>query len=314
MVTERLRELADRLAAGFDAYEAAEGPLPGFSAGRRASLIRQLVDSSRVSVYVEHLRTASLSQQASDASDAWWFNPIKAAIIRHREGEVDEAFWIIFLLTHFGRHRRAGWRYVREVYGAFGTGEPWSWQRVSADVTGFRNWLDAHRQNLTDPSRPYGFGNHRKYESLAGWTDAGTGSVVASYIAWVGDPPEHRIRFGAAIAAAGNDPEAAFDILYKSMGAVDRFGRLARFDYLTMIGRIRLADIHAGKAYLEGSTGPLRGARLLFQPAGGPSLTVATLEAKAAALCPYLGVTFDVFEDALCNWQKSPAEFKRFRG
>lgn len=314
MVTERLRKLADRLAAGFDAYESAEGPLPGFSPSRRASLIWQLVDSSRVSMYVEHLRTASLSQQAANASNAWWFNPIKAAIIRHREGEVDEAFWIIFLLTHFGRNRRAGWRYVREVYGALGTGEPWSWPRVSADVTEFRDWLDANRQNLDDPTRPHGFGNHRKYESIAGWTGAGTGSVVASYVAWVGDPPEHRIRFGAAIAAAGNDPQAAFDILYKSMAAVHRFGRLARFDYLTMIGRIRLADIHAGKAYLEGSTGPLRGARLLFQPAGGAALTVAALEAKAAALCAYLGVTFDVFEDAVCNWQKSPAEFNRFRG
>jgi hypothetical protein len=27
-----------------------------------------------------------------------------------------------------------------------------------------------------------------------------------------------------------------------------------------------------------------------------------------------LDVGFDVIEDALCNWQKSPAEFKPFRG
>jgi hypothetical protein len=309
-----LRQLTSRLAAGFDAYEAAEGPLPGLSAARRASLIGQLADSSRMSMYVEHLRTVSLSPQAADPSDVGWFNPIKAAIIRHREGDLDEAFWLIFLLTHFGRHRRAGWRYVREVYGACGTGEPWSWEWVSADVTGFRDWLDAHRQDLADPSRPCGFGNHRKYESLSGWTAAGTGSVVASYVAWVGDPPEHRHRFGAALAAVGGDPHAAFDLLYQSMSAVHRFGRLARFDYLTMIGRIRLADIQAGKAYLGGSTGPLRGARLLFQPVGGPALTVATLEAKAAVLRGYLDVNFDVLEDALCNWQKCPAEFRRFRG
>lgn len=313
MVTGRLRQLAGRLAAGLDAYEAAEGPLPGLSAARRASLIGQLADSSRVGMYVEHLRTASLSPQAADPSDGW-FNPIKAAIIRHREGDVDEAFWLIFLLTHFGRHRRAGWRYVREVYGACGMGEPWSWERVSADVTGFRDWLDEHRQDLADPSRPRGFGNHRKYESLSGWTAAGTGSVVASYVAWVGDPPQHSIRFGAALAAAGSDPHAAFDRLYQSMAAVRRFGRLARFDYLTMIGRIRLAGIQAGQAYLEGSTGPLRGARLLFESVGGPALTAAALETRAAVLRGYLDVTFDVLEDALCNWQKSPAEFRRYRG
>ena len=313
MVTGRQRQLTSQLAVGFDAYEAAEGPLPGLSAARRASLIGQLADSSRVSMYVERLRTVSLSPQAADPSDGW-FNPIKAAIIRHREGDVDEAFWLIFLLTHFGRHRRAGWRYVREVYGACGAGEPWSWERVSADVTGFRDWLDAHRQNVADPSRPRGFGNHRKYESLSGWTAAGTGSVVASYVAWVGDPPRHSIRFGAALAAADSDPHVAFDRLYQSMAAIRRFGRLARFDYLTMIGRIRLVGIQAGQAYLEGSTGPLRGARLLFESADGPALTAAALEARAAVLRGYLDVTFDVLEDALCNWQKSPAEFRRYRG
>ena len=98
------------------------------------------------------------------------------------------------------------------------------------------------------------------------------------------------------------------------MAAVHRFGRLARFDYLTMIGRIRLAGIQAGQAYLEGSTGPLRGARLLFESVGGPALTAAALEARAAVLRGYLDVTFDVLEDALCNWQKSPAEFRRYRG
>ena len=315
MVTERLRQLASRLSSGFDAYEAGEGPLPGFTPARRASLVRQLVDSSRVNMYVEHLCTVTLSRGAADPSDSYWFNPLKAAIIRHREGEDDEAFWMIFLLTHFGKHRRAGWRYVREVYGALGSGEPWSWKRVTGDVGEFRDWLDVHQAQLSDPSLPYGFGNHRKYESLAGWTDAGTGSVVASYVTWVGgEPPQHHIRFDEALTAAGNDPEAAFGILYRSMAAVHRFGRLARFDYLSMIGRVGLADIHPGKAYLQGSTGPLKGAQLLFQPAGEPKLMAATLEDKAAALRSHLGVTFDVLEDALCNWQKSPAEFRRFRG
>jgi hypothetical protein len=314
VVNERQRQLVDRLAAGFDTYEAMEGPLPGLSSGGRVSLIRQLVDSSRVNMYAEYLTAADLSPQAADPSNAYWFNPLKAAIIRHRHGEDDDAFWLIFLLTHFGRHRRAKWRYVREVYGALGSGDPWNWWRVAGNIDEFRHWLDAHREQLNDPSEPYGFGNHRKYESLAGWTDAGTGTVVASYVAWVGEPPDHRARFGEAIGAAGNDPEAAFDILYRSMTEVHRFGRLARFDYLSMTGRIGLADIRAGKAYLSGSTGPLKGARLLFQGAGKSELTVTVLEDKTAVLGSYLGVTFDVIEDALCNWQKSPAAFRRFRG
>jgi hypothetical protein len=313
VVTQQRRQLADRLAAGFNAYEVEEGPLPGLTPARRATLIQQLVESSRVNMYVVHLCAVDLSPQAADPSDTYWFNPVKAAIIRHREGEDDEAFWLIFLLTHFGKHRRAGWRYVREVYGALGSGEPWTWQRVTNNIEEFRDWLDAYQAQLNDPPLPHGFGNHRKYESLAGWTDAGTGSIVASYVAWVGEPPQHCVRFGKA-TTAGSSPEDAFDILYRSMVQVHRFGRLARFDYLSMIGRVGLTDIRPGKMYLQNSTGPLKGARLLFQPPGEPEVAVAMLEDKAAVLERHLGVTSDVIEDALCNWQKSPADFKRFRG
>jgi hypothetical protein len=313
VLTEQRQQLAERLATAFDAYISEDGPLPGLSFGRRASLIGQLVESSRVNMYIAYLSSIDLSPKAADPSNVYWFNPVKAAIINHRSGEDDEAFWLIFLLTHFGKHRRAGWRYVREVYGALGSRKPWSWQRVAADVGEFRDWLDAHRAALNDPLLPYGFGNHRKYESLAGWTEAGTGTVVASYVAWVGESRQHRVRFGQA-TATGDGPEDAFNILYRSMVQVHRFGRLARFDYLSMIGRIGLATIRPGKTYLRNSTGPLKGARMLFQPPRGPELAVATLEEMAATLGGRLGVTFDVMEDALCNWQKSPDEFRRYRG
>ncbi len=313
MVAKRWRSLAEQLDAGFDAYEADQGLLPGLTPESRPCLVRQLVDSCRVNAYVEHLCAAPLSPQAADPSDNW-FNPLKAAIIRHRQDDDDEAFWLVFLRTHFGRHRRAGWRYVREIYGALSSGEPWTWRRVTADVNGFRNWVDAYQPHSVKPAIPHGFGNHRKYESLAGWTDAGTGSVVASYIDWVGDPPQHEYRFRAALAEAESDPQGAFDILYRSMNVIRRFGRLARFDYLSLIGKIGLASVHPGKAYLQGSTGPLRGAQLLFQPPEEPNLTVAAFEDRTATLRAHLGVTFDVIEDALCNWQKSPDQFRPFRG
>src|SRR5258705_6566364 len=91
VVNERRRQLTDRLAAGFDAYEAQEGPLPGLSPATRACLIRQLVESSRVNTYVEYLCSVDLSPQAADPRDVYWFNPLKAAIIHHREGRDDEA-------------------------------------------------------------------------------------------------------------------------------------------------------------------------------------------------------------------------------
>ncbi|HEV2687133.1 MAG TPA: hypothetical protein VGV35_01225, partial [Bryobacteraceae bacterium] len=108
---------------------------------------------------------------------------------------------------------------------------------------------------------------------------------------------------------AGGDPGAAFDSLYRSMEVVRRFGRLARFDYLTMVGKLELAPIKPGSAYLNGSTGPLAGARLLF---GNGS--AANLDEWVIQLDGKLQVGMQVLEDSLCNWQKSPEAFKAFRG
>lgn len=308
------RELADRLLNGLQAFEAEVAPLPGLTPARRESLISQIVNSSRSTWYVQHLCSIALSPDAADPRDTYWFNPVKAAIIRHGAGEDDEAFWLVFLLTHFGNHRYAGWRYVREIYGALGYGHPWTWDRVTTEVNEFRDWLDAYRARLSNPRVPLGFGNHRKYESLAGWTPSGTGAVVASYISWVGEPPIHSRRFDDAAVQAEGDPEVAFDLLYGSMRSVHRFGRLGRFDYLTMAGRIGLANIRPGRAYLRNSTGPMKGARLLFQSPSNEALAASVLEDKAVALGSYLGIGFDVLEDALCNWQKTPEVFRRFRG
>ena len=93
-----------------------------------------------------------------------------------------------------------------------------------------------------------------------------------------------------------------------------RFGRTAKFDYLAMISRLGLYDIRPGRAFLAGSTGPLKGARLLFDSPGAEPSKSGALETKVIELQSYLQVGFDTIEDALCNWQKSPATFRPFRG
>ena len=95
------------------------------------------------------------------------------------------------------------------------------------------------------------------------------------------------------------------------MGAnVIRFGRLARFDYLAMLGKLGLAQIEPGSTYMDGSTGPRRGALSLY----GQGYKAADLDHWLIELDQVLGVGMQVLEDALCNWQKSPNVFKHFRG
>ena len=98
------------------------------------------------------------------------------------------------------------------------------------------------------------------------------------------------------------------------MGDVVSFGRTARFDYLTMIGKLGLAHIEPGSTYMHGATGPFVGAKLLFGEADTANLNRASLDEMLIELEAYLNVGMQAMEDALCNWQKSPSVFRAFRG
>ncbi len=281
-------------------------PMPGASTDeRKQAFVEQLVESVRRVRYVEVLRGRRLSHRCIDPAEEC-FDPVKAAILEFRAGNVDEACWLVFLFVHFGKHRRGGWRYIRDIYGRLGTGR-WAWDEVSNNLRGFRAWLRRHLDEIRRPGA--GFGNHRKYESLNADSEAGAGSVVASYVHWATSQGGHARMFARAISDSNGDPGTAFHTLYKSMEVVKRFGRTARFDFLTMISKIGIADIRPSTAYLIGSTGPAAGAKLLFG-----DLPTGTLEAAVADLGRRFGVGMQVMEDALCNWQKSPEKFKAFRG
>jgi hypothetical protein len=234
------------------------------------------------------------------------FDAEKAVAYHTQERDIDEASWLVFLMTHFGRPADSGWRRLKDVYGMLGKGV-WDWKRVRENPSAFTDWLAKNSNRIRGK-----FGNHRKYETLRSDSDRGTGKVIESYIRWVG-PADHRTKFANVVRAVGNDPHAIFDALYHDLN-VKSFGRLAKFDYLSLIGRYALAPIDAGSAYLNGATGPTRGARLLFdgQPDGASSPD--QLQAMLDALDQDLQVTMKVMEDALCNWQKNPTVFVHFKG
>jgi hypothetical protein len=305
---ESERNLAERLAEGFSNFETDSGALPGLiQIGRRDTLVRQIVDSDRRNRYVAYLLGSDLGASRTDPRSTY-FDPLKASIIHTRNGDTDEAFWMVFLFVHFGRHARGGWRYAAEVYGGAGPEQVWTWTCIVGDVEGFRDWIADNAERIQLGSPRCGFGNHRKYERLAN-----TGQTISTYVEWVGASHHHLDRFDDAIEHSADGADA-FDALFRSLSGVRRFGRTAKFDYLTMIDRLGLSEIHPGRAYIGGSTGPLRGARLLFDsPSAQPSSPHA-LDIKVIELQAYLQVGFESIEDALCNWQKSPATFRPFRG
>jgi Alpha-glutamyl/putrescinyl thymine pyrophosphorylase clade 3 len=307
-------KLAGQLASALQSFQQQKLPLPGIrSSACRDALIEQIIESIHRIKYIELMRKRDISPlRPNPTSDL--FDPLKAAVFHQRQGNLDEAFWLVFLSVHFGKNRRTGWRLARDVYGALGTAPVWDWARASASPQTFRRWLAANRATLQGGDGvARHFGNHRKYQSLDAYSASGTGAAVETYVRWVGAPRTHSQLIRDAQNAVGTDLRKVFDYLYKSMRAVASFGRTAKFDYLTMIGKLDLAPIEPGSTYMVGATGPLTGARLLF---GQPKAGAADLDSKLVQLDAYLKLRFgmQVLEDGLCNWQKSPAKFVPFRG
>lgn len=294
-----------RLEAALATYPTASRPLPGVaSAACRQILAKQMVASLRRRDYRDLIRNRPIDPKRADPDDRM-FDPERAAVLHARAGRSDEAVWLTFLATHFGKHRTYGWSRVRDVYSGLDSGV-WTWDRVRASPGAFRVWLGANAAAIGG-----GFGNHRKYESLVG--ARGTGAVAEDLVTWVGPGGSLAAKFADLVREGGNDPNTLFDHMYRSFN-VARFGRLGRFDFLSTIGRLGILPIEPGSAYLDGATGPLRGARLLFSGTPDAALAAAVLEEWLLDLDRSLRVGMEVMEDSLCNWQKSPGAFIHFRG
>lgn len=307
-------KLAQQLEAGLSSFDSQSRALPGIkSRANRTAFVEQLVESIRRIKYISVIRSRKLSSSRADPSSDI-FDPIMAAVLRMREGQIDEAFWFVFLFVHFGKHQRDGWRLVRDVYGRLGRGAPWDWTRTSAHPERFRKWLANYQAHLKRAGITCHFGNHRKYQSLDANKSAGTGAAFESYVEWVDPPRTHQMLFQEVYKKCDGDPKATFDYLYRSMNDVVSFGRMAKFDYLTMVGKLGLAPIEPGSTYMQGATGPVSGARLLFGGNKNAPLKHEVLETWLGQLGARLNVGMQVLEDALCNWQKSPSLFKPFRG
>jgi hypothetical protein len=285
--------------------------LPGIpSQAELMALVAQMVDSVARVDYVKAIAARDISPARLDPKNAHMFDPLRAAIQHMRNGNEDEAFWLIFLFVHCGKHLSKGYGLLRMVYGAFNDNFVWTWKKFSANPDLFSMWLHQHLDEITKQRKNFPFGNHRKYESLKH-----LGVTLSSYADWVGPLKSHRKLIDAAKAEVGTDPKELFDYLYYSMDAVHRFGRTGKFDYLTMVGKIGLENIEPPSAYMVHGTGPVRGARLLFGGAAdNTSLSKKKLDELSVELDGALGVGMQVIEDSLCNWQKSPSQYLSFRG
>src|ERR1039458_727084 len=294
---------AKAISKRLNAFDEKVHPLPGIEdEDARRTFIFQIVESVRRIRFVQEVSKRSIAESRKDPSTEY-FDPVRAAILHKREGELDEASWLVFLFVHFGKNATSGYRLIADVYGKMGQGGVWTWAQVSQDPLAFRHWLDKNQQNLKTSDHIHrGFGNHRKYQSLDAWKPTGTGEAVHTYATWVTDSGGHGELFTNALEVAGGDPEEAFAHLFTEMNAVTSFGRTAKFDYLAMIGKLGLAEIRPNSVHFGGATGPVTGARLLFTGKMKSDDSRKKLESFSDSLASHLYVDKQAIEDSLCNW------------
>lgn len=275
------------------------------------ALLRQIYDSVRRVEYYFALRKRKFDPTRGDpASES--FDPIRAAIQQHRLGLLDEAAWLAFLSTHFGVNVRTRWRLVREVYGSLGDGTRWNWARVRKDPKRLSDWITDNHGRFRGI-----FGNHRKYMSLKPSAPAGTAQAIESYVLWINSYSSHTQLSLTFQDRAGDNQSLLFDAIYKDMKKnIKAFGRTGCFDYLCTMGKLGFLPIEPGSPYIVGSTGPRKGVATLL---GNAQLKPKELEHKVKPLGSALsdaGVNYamQVLEDAICNWQKNPNQYRKFRG
>ena len=307
----RYKELGDNLHREILSFERLNGKLPGLTPpGALEALVYQMVDSQRK---IDRIKRAAARipnvERTIPASVS--FDPEFAAVYHLKDGNYDEAWWLTFLSVHFGRHRSDNWDLCALIYGGNGPDPYWTWPKISEDPSQFRPWLNSmvSSRNSKFPR----FGNHRKYESLSS-ESSGLASVVESYVALVAAYGDHNGWIGDAKERANDGPQRTFRELYNDCSRILRFGRLAKFDFLTLAGKIGLEDIEADALYLSEATGPKRGAKLLFYGSREASASNSQLESDAQMLGRSLGLGMQAMEDSICNWQKDPTKILSFRG
>ena len=160
------REAADLIAKRVAVFSETRQHLPGIQdLWRRDAFVEQVIESLRRVRYVAAIRERGVSARRTDPNDAS-FDPLKASIFFHDQGSIEEAFWMVFFFVHFGKHKKGGWRFAREIYGRLGDRGTWDWATTSVDPEGFREWLGANEPQVRRPGVPGGFGNHRQVREL----------------------------------------------------------------------------------------------------------------------------------------------------
>ena len=247
------------------------------------------------------------------------FNAKFGAVELCKDGQLDEAVWLIFLHTHFGDEEDCGGgggctptpsgssNLLKGVYGSFGLKPVWTFEEFKSEHENFLSTPHMTKENIKGLGK---FSNHRKRET---YDPEAIYRVLREYKEKFLNPYENFSEMIEKIEdEIKRNPTEYFKHLYNRLDQtkyhIYRFGRLAIFDFLAMLGNLEIIPIEPDSVHLKGSSGPLFGANALIN--GDKSKKkfkvdeVLNLEEKIDKLDKELNFGKQVLEDSICIWQK----------
>src|SRR5437762_2471461 len=98
-----------RIAATLKRHSASVRPLPGIAApAALETLSLQFVASLRREAYYRLVQRRTISVRRADPNDPH-FDAERAVAYHIQQGNIDEAAWLVFLMTHLGRSEDTSW-------------------------------------------------------------------------------------------------------------------------------------------------------------------------------------------------------------
>lgn len=226
------------------------------------------------------------------------FDPLTLAVLQQQQGNDEEAWWLVFLAAYFGKHKKTVWALLQGVYTALDTSIQWTWENTYLNKKLFDQWINDNQEFL----RKLGsFGEQHKYQTLDVHKTAKVVADINSYIDWVQQNGSHKEILNNAVRQVGSKPGDLFHYLYLSIDKGTHLTRPLKFEYLTLIGKLGLADIEPVDAYLMELPALKKGARWLFIGNEDANIGVKELNQSLKDLAQYLDFYYgiQVLEDAL---------------
>ncbi|VXD18947.1 hypothetical protein [Marinoscillum sp. 108] len=306
--------LVNQLKQQLEKFDNEVFPLPGIADGDNMEcFIKQVIDSIRRVKYVTTIKEKPLTGHCTNALSVG-FNPIMAASWHLRNGDIDEAMWLVFLLTYFGKSKSSGWRLMRGFYSGLGSSPAyWTWKHAYHNKEDLEAWLLERAEEVKSLGV---FSNHRRYTSFKANSKKGPLFVFSNYFKWVGNNGSHIAKFDSLETLSKEADNPLFKVFYDSIPSGLSMNRLGKFDFLTMISKLGIVNMIADSTYMKGATGPLPGAKLLFWGSGKIDVNIKEIQMRMDTLASYLGYqhAMQILEDSVCNWQKDPSNYKWFTG